>query len=119
MKWALSHLGWPYSQARRNEDGYADCSSFVSRAYRDSGAIPGLYTGNAPITDTFRAVPWARQITLAAGQPGDLVEPGPGHVAMLLADGYMVHTNNFGDVSKVERAYATAYWVGRIIPENA
>lgn len=118
IKWALTHLGWPYSQARRNDPGYADCSSFVSRAYRDSGAIPNLYQGNAPTTDTFRAVAWTHQITLSQAQPGDLVEPESGHVTMQLADGYKVHTNMTGDVSKVERAYSYAYWVGWVDPSK-
>ena len=112
IKWALTHLGWDDSQPHRNENGYADCSSFVSRAYRDSGAIPKLYRGNAPITTTFRQVPWTHQIPLSKAQPGDLVEPVSGHVAMQLADGYKVHTNKTGDVSKVERAYGSAFWTG-------
>ena len=116
IKWALTHLGWPYSQARRNEDGYADCSSFVSRAYRDSGAIPNLYPrgSNAPVTGTFRQVPWMHKIPYSQVKPGDLVEPHPGHVAMQLADGYKVHTNQTGDVSKVDRAYGanSVYWAG-------
>ncbi|MEV0662582.1 hypothetical protein ACIBI3_22975 [Actinomadura luteofluorescens] len=118
VKWALSHLGWPYApltSGTRNNPGVADCSSFVSRAYRDSGAIPNLYPkgSNAPVTGTFREVRWMHQISLAQAKPGDLVEPHSGHVAMQLADGYKVHTNQTGDVSKVERAYTGhVYWVG-------
>ncbi|MGI8330897.1 peptidoglycan amidohydrolase family protein [Actinomadura scrupuli] len=116
IKWALSHLGWVYSMERRNEPNIADCSSFVSRAYRDSGAIPNLYRGNAPTTGTFRVVRWMKQISLSQAQPGDLVEPHSGHVAMQLADGYKVHTNTRTDVSRVERAYSSAYWVGKVVP---
>ncbi len=118
IKYALTHLGVPYCECvpQRNEPGYYDCSSFVSRAYRDSGAIPNLYKGNAPTTDVLRAVPWTHQISLAQAQPGDLVEPHSGHVTMQLADGYKVHTNQTGDVSHVERAYTSAYWVGWVDP---
>ncbi|MBO2465322.1 transglycosylase family protein [Actinomadura violacea] len=126
IKWALTHLGWPYSQARRNENGYADCSSFVTRAYRDSGAIPNLYPkgSNAPTTITLVSVRWVHRISLGQAQPGDLVEPIPnsedtGHVAMRLADGYKVHTNRTGDVSHVERDYTSAYWVGWVDPSLA
>ncbi|NDU77038.1 hypothetical protein GWI34_31125 [Actinomadura sp. DSM 109109] len=117
IKWALSHLNWPYApldSGKRNDPGWADCSSFVSRAYRDSGAIPNLYPkgSNAPVTGTFRSVRWMHKITLSQAKPGDLVEPHSGHVAMQLANGYKVHTNQTGDVSKVERAYTNAYWVG-------
>jgi hypothetical protein len=126
IKWALTHLGWPYSQPRRNANGYADCSSFVSRAYRDSGAIPNLYPKgtNAPTTITLVSVRWMHRISLSQAQPGDLVEPIPnsadtGHVAMQLADGYKVHTNRTGDVSHVERAYTSAYWAGWVDPARA
>ena len=116
IKWALSHLGMKYSQPHRNDPGYADCSSFVSRAYRD--AIPGLYTGNAPTTHTLRRLSWMRQISLGQAKPGDLVEPHPGHVAMQLAGGYKVHTNRPGDVAHVTRAYSSATWVGWVDPSK-
>ncbi|QKG23352.1 hypothetical protein ACTIVE_4995 [Actinomadura verrucosospora] len=120
IKWALTHLGWTYSQARRNADGYADCSSFVSRAYRDSGAIPNLYPkGAPPTTYTLVSARWAQRIRLSQAQPGDLVEPHPGHVAMQLADGYIVHNNRTGDVSHVERGYSKAFWVGWVDPKRA
>jgi cell wall-associated NlpC family hydrolase len=122
IKYALTHLGYPYCEcAKRNDPGYYDCSSFVSRAYRDGftvgtyhqpGAIPNLYKGNAPTTGVLRDVPWTHQISLSQAMPGDLVEPHSGHVSMLLADGYKVHTNRTGDVSHVERAYTSAFWVG-------
>lgn len=121
IKWALTHLGWAYSQGRRNENGYADCSSFVSRAYRDSGAIPNLYPKgtNAPNTGVLRVVRWTVKISRKQAQPGDLVEPIPGHVAMQLVSGYVVHTNRTGDVSKVERRdYPKAYWTGWVDPRK-
>ncbi|MFD0540692.1 hypothetical protein ACFQY7_49715 [Actinomadura luteofluorescens] len=89
-------------------------------AYRDSGAIKNLYPQgtNAPVTTTFVGARWTHKITLSQAKPGDLVEPHSGHVAMQLADGYKVHTNQTGDVSKVERAYSSAYWVGWIDPSK-
>ncbi|WP_346049309.1 hypothetical protein [Actinomadura chokoriensis] len=122
IKWALSRLGLGYSWALRNELNYADCSSFVSRAYRDSGAIPNLYPqgDNAPNTHDLREVPWTIKISRRQARPGDLVEPIPGHVAMQLVGDYVVHTNRTGDVSKVERrAYPTAYWTGWVDRSNA
>ncbi|OLT25488.1 hypothetical protein BJF79_44180 [Actinomadura sp. CNU-125] len=118
IKWALTNLGLPYCMCvpQRNWDEYADCSSFVSRAYRS--AVPKLYKGNAPTTDTLRAVPWMRQIPLSEAKPGDLVEPNPGHVAMQLANGYKVHTNTTKDVSRVERAYSSVYWAGWFDPSK-
>ncbi|MEU9866737.1 hypothetical protein AB0C87_02685 [Actinomadura sp. NPDC048021] len=119
IKWALTHLNWIYTQntnpsagPTRNSGNSADCSSFVSRAYRDSGAIPNLYQGNAPTTHTLRQVSWVHNIPFSQLKPGDLVEPTYGHVAMQLADGYKVHTNTSTDVSRVERAYDSAVWSG-------
>jgi hypothetical protein len=119
IKWALTHLNLPYCMCnpQRNQDNYADCSSFVSKAYRNSGAIPNLYRGNAPTTRTFRTVRWMHQIPYSQAKPGDLVETnGGGHVSMQLANGYKVHTNTSKDFSRVERAYSPAdvYWVGRV-----
>jgi hypothetical protein len=118
IQWALSHLDIPYSQPQRNAADFADCSSFVSRAYRDSGAVPNLYPkgANAPTTSTFPPAAWMHQIPLSQAKPGDLVEPHSGHVAMELADGYIVHTNQTGDVSHVERGYGSAYWTGWLDP---
>ena len=45
-----------------------------------------------------------------------MIEPHSGHVTMQLADGYKVHTNEPGDVSKVDRAYSSAYWAGKVVP---
>lgn len=116
IKYALSHLGLPYSQARRNANGYYDCSSFVSRAYRAAGL--NFYTGNAPVVETFNQARYIRKIPLSQARPGDLVAPHSGHVAMALAGGWKVHTNRTGDVSKVERAYGHAYWTGWFDPSK-
>ncbi|MCO6009160.1 C40 family peptidase [Actinoallomurus purpureus] len=116
VKWALTSLGWPYTQniPARTTGKSADCSSFVSRAYRDSGAIPNLFHGNAPITTTFREVPWGHQIPFSEAKPGDLVEPESGHVVMHLADGYNVQESTWGEVSHVKREYSSAFWTGWI-----
>jgi cell wall-associated NlpC family hydrolase len=46
--------------------------------------------------------PWARRISYSEAKPGDLIlSNAPGHVGMLLADGYWVHTNRTGDISHV------------------
>ena len=107
IKWALANLGQTYSQPKRMVPGYSDCSSFVSRAYDAGGAkILGSWS---PTTFTLLAAKYAPHIQLSAAKPGDLVFPSTGHVAMLLADGFMVDTNQTGDVSKVSRAYTSAF----------
>jgi hypothetical protein len=60
-----------------------------------------------------------QKTALRQAMPGDLVEPNPGHVTMLLADGYKAQTNRTGDVSKVDRAYSSAYWVGWVDAKRA
>jgi hypothetical protein len=116
IRFALSQIGTPYSQARRNEPHIYDCSSFVSRAYQSAGvpiaypATPNLIDGpphaNAAVTDTMVDAAWATPVTPETAKPGDLVffagaKPPNGHVGMLLADGVMVHTNASGDVAHV------------------
>ena len=116
IKWALASLGLPYSQELRNFAGWADCSSFVTRAYTAAGvplALPGV---NAPTTDTIRTSAWAVIEPSTALLPGDLVEPEPGHVVLMLAHGFMVHTSSTGDVAHVSVADAQPWLSLRIDP---
>lgn len=88
--YALDHLGATYSQPLRNAPGYYDCSSLVSRAYEASGVPLAPAGKNAPTTYTIANASWAIRESLASAKPGDLEEPTPDHVVMLLADGYVV-----------------------------
>ena len=45
--WAISKVGCPYSQEKRNQDGVFDCSSLVARAYAAQGKR-WRYGGNVP-----------------------------------------------------------------------
>lgn len=117
--YALNHLGSPYSNAKRNEEGYYDCSSYTTRSYQAAGvniAPPGQ---NAPTTATMRGARWAVPISYSQLKPGDLIQPFSGHVAMWLADGWMVHTNRPGDVSHIKKAYTSAYWAAYVDPSKA
>lgn len=118
VKQSLKQLGIPYSLSPLRNTTHMDCSSFVSRAYRDTGTPIPLFSGNNPTTDTFRAAKWMTKISLGEAKPGDLVEPHAGHVAMKLSDGFMVHTNKTGDVAHVKRLYTSAYWVGYVEPSK-
>jgi len=115
IKWALNHLGIPYSQQYRMTGKYYDCSSFVSAAYKQ-GAGLDIYSSWAPTTYAIHDAKWAVTESFSAVRPGDLVEPEPGHVTMALADGYKVHTNMDGDVSKVEKQYTSAWWSAWVDP---
>jgi hypothetical protein len=116
IKWALASLGLPYSQELRNFAGWADCSSFVTRAYTAAGVPIAMPMVNAPTTDTIRTSAWAVMEPSTALLPGDLVEPEPGHVVMILAHGFMVHTSGTGDVAHVSVAYAQPWLSLRIDP---
>lgn len=117
VKFELSNLGVPYSQPNRMQDGYFDCSSFAMRAYT-AGGLDLLVNGWAPNTAAIRASSWAEPISLADAKPGDLVFPTAGHVAMVLADGYMSHTNRPGDVSHVKKLYTDVYGTYRVNPDK-
>ena len=45
--WALSKVGCPYSQEKRNQDGVFDCSSLAARAYAAQGKR-WRYGGSVP-----------------------------------------------------------------------
>jgi peptidoglycan hydrolase-like protein with peptidoglycan-binding domain len=49
VAWALTKVGYKYSQARRTQEKYFDCSSLVARAYRALGKLWG-YRGPVPIS---------------------------------------------------------------------
>lgn len=72
-------LGWGYSQSRRMEFGWRDCSSFVYTALADAGLAPqtswAWTTYDLPAyTDLVEQISWDQM------QPGDIVL-GDGHVA--------------------------------------
>jgi hypothetical protein len=77
---ALNHRGELYSQARRWQQGYSDCSSFVGKALKDAGITPpgGSVTGSY--------VTWSKLQTVSKSdiQSGDILVSG-GHVAIALS----------------------------------
>lgn len=77
---AQAHAGEKYSQARRWQQGYSDCSSFVGKALKDVGITPpgGSVTGSY--------LTWSRLTTVPKSQiqAGDLL-CGSGHIAIALS----------------------------------
>lgn len=86
--WALSKVGCPYSQEKRNQDGVFDCSSLVARAYaaqgkrwRYGGSVP---RSNQEVYDDDFELLWPEEyseigkkfggadVLERANQPGDL-----------------------------------------------
>lgn len=67
---AAQYRGDKYSQPRRREQGYSDCSSFVDKALKSAGINP---PGNAwaVTTDYLHAADW-KTIPVSQAQPGDI-----------------------------------------------
>lgn len=72
VKRALSYKNDIYSQSRREEKGYNDCSSYVYNVYNDIGINLGEYLGN---TET--ELKWceenALKVKLNKAKPGDII----------------------------------------------
>lgn len=62
------HAGEKYSQARRNQDGYSDCSSFIGKGLKDIGIKP---PGLSTTTSYLASRDW-RKIARADAGAGDL-----------------------------------------------
>ena len=77
---ALTHRDELYSQARRWQEGYSDCSSFVGKTLKDVGIKPpgGSVTGSYLV--------WTKLKTVSKSdiQAGDLLCSG-GHIAIALS----------------------------------
>jgi cell wall-associated NlpC family hydrolase len=131
IKFTFQHLGSPYTRSDRMDDGLFDCSSYVMRAYAEAG-VPTLVDGWAPSTHSIapypghNSYPWLTTVSYDEALPGDLLlkppspnrEDGGGHVAMLLADGFMIHTAATGDVSHVTTTYRESelFNIRRVVP---
>jgi len=81
---AQKYTGDTYSQLKRTQPGFSDCSSFVDKALRDAGIKP-------PVTQWANTVNYAsspewRTIPTSQVQPGDIAI-GPGHMVLVTAAG--------------------------------
>lgn len=109
--WTFRHLGIPYGRpdgvcsknTTRTGPNYYDCSGFVTSAYEAAG---NRTLAANPATGGIRDI--TIKISPAQAKPGDLMFPHPGHVTMVLANGYIIHTNTCGDVSHVKKSTATS-----------
>jgi hypothetical protein len=81
---AQKYTGDIYSQARRTESGYSDCSSFVDKALRDAGISPPSH----PWANTalYRLSPEWKTITADKVLPGDIAISSA-HMVLVTAKG--------------------------------
>lgn len=77
---AMTHRGEKYSQGRRWEQGYSDCSSFVGKALKDIGVTPP----GGSVTGSYLAWGKLQTVSRDAIQAGDLL-CGSGHIAIALS----------------------------------
>jgi len=114
VKYAFRALGGAYAceGVGRDQTNRYDCSSLVTRAYSEGA---GLFTATATWIPTTRNLlpwggapkaPWAVEIDTEDALPGDLViyetrHLASRHVVMLLADGFMLHVGECGDVVNI------------------
>lgn len=117
---ALTKLGTPYSQARRNQSGYFDCSSFTHWVYAQLG-INLSYGGSDTAASQGRYI-MANNLAISYDSlaPGDLVFYSTKtnrrymnitHVAIYCGDGYVVDAS-FGRQKVV---YRPIYSVDKIV----
>lgn len=74
---AIAHRGEKYSQAKRWQNGFSDCSSFVGKALKDAGISPP----GGSTTLSYRTWSRLKNVPRDAIQTGDILS-GPGHVAI-------------------------------------
>ena len=95
----MTKLGCHYSQARRFDEGYYDCSSFVLRMYREFGLeLPGTAAEQGRYCAEHGMIISQKDL-----RPGDLIfysyekndrYKNISHVAMYAGDGKMIHAAN-------------------------
>ena len=108
---------YQYSQAKRNQNGYVDCSSMVDRAYRLFN-INYLYTpwGNAGTTVTESQ--WCRENGAVVNDfiPGDLIfNNNWGHVVMYIGNGQIFEASGHYPSNPESDVRVTNYYGGTVM----
>ena len=110
--WALSKVGCPYSQEKRNQDGVFDCSSLVARAYaaqgkrwRYGGSVP---RSNQEVYDDDFELLWPKEYSEIGKKFGgaDVLERAnqPGDLQFLCTDSGTSRSNRITHVAMVADA---------------
>jgi peptidoglycan DL-endopeptidase CwlO len=96
IAFALAQVGKPYVWAAAGPGGY-DCSGLVLAAYARVGIRLPHQTGGI--------IGYGRHVTRSQLQPGDIVFPQSGHVAVYLGNNMIVHAPHSGDHVRVASLY--------------
>ena len=104
IAFALAQLGKPYVWAAAGPNAY-DCSGLVLASYARIGVRLPHQTGSM--------IRYGRPVSRSQLQPGDIVFPTFGHVAIYLGNGLIVHAPHAGDHVRIAKLYA--FWSARRI----
>lgn len=102
IAFALAQVGKPYVWAAAGPRGF-DCSGLVMAAYAQIGVRLPHQTGGI--------IRYGTPVSRGQLQPGDIVFPSSGHVAIYLGGGQIVHAPHPGDHIRVANLYA--FWAAR------
>lgn len=86
-----------------------DCSGLTSYVYRNA---LGIEIGRT----TYEQINSGVEVSQSELKPGDLVFPHPGHVAIYIGNGQMIHAPQTGDVVKISSVYK--FWRARRIVKS-
>lgn len=86
---AMKHKNEKYSQAKRWQAGYSDCSSFVGKAFKDIGIAPP----GASVTGSYLAWNKLKTVSKSSIQAGDLL-CGAGHIAIAISSTQAIGQQN-------------------------
>ncbi len=109
---ACTHLGETYSQAKRDEAGYSDCSSLVRDVYL---SVTGTFVGDTTVTQTEQMAAFLSPITDLSGvQPGDIlyhIEENKNHAGIYVGDGIVINASQTAGEVKISCYDLSAtYW---------
>ena len=111
IAYAKGRLGDHYSQSRRDQKGYADCSSLMRDTYRSAS---GKYIGNTTYEQLELMHSYLYSISsVHEASVGDLVfhQNGSNHVGIYLGNGKVLHASQTaGKVKITTFSSSSTYW---------